>query len=141
MKILIPVDGSEAALRAVDQVIKTAHQYVGGVEAHLLNVQLPILSGNVRVFISQDKIDAYYHDEGMIALKAAKEKLDSVGISCHVHIGVGNVAETILRFAKENRCDQICMGTSGMGAISGLFLGSVATRLIHLTEIPVLLVR
>ena len=134
--MLIPVDGSEAALGAVDHVIKTAGQYAGGVEIHLLNVQFPILSGNIRAFISQDKIEAYYHDEGMCALKEAKERLDSAGIACHVHIGVGNVAQTILKYAREYGCDQICMGTGG----AGFFLGSVAARLIHPAETPVLLV-
>lgn len=140
MKMLVPVDGSEAALSAVDHVIRSAAQYVGGLEVHLLNVQLPILSGNVRAFISQDRLDAYYHDEGMSALKAAKERLDAAGIPVHAHIGVGNAAETILAYARENRCDQICMGTTGLGSFSGFLLGSVAARLIHLSEIPVLMV-
>lgn len=141
MRMLIPTDGSKAALRAVDHVIETAALYAGGIEIHLLNVQLPILSGNVKSFISQEKIDEYYHDEGMSALQAAKERLDAAGIACHVHIGVGNVAETILHYAREKECDQICMARSGMGTISGFLLGSVAAKLVHLSEIPLLLIR
>jgi nucleotide-binding universal stress UspA family protein len=140
MKMLIPSDGSDAALRSVEHAIDTAGLYVNGIEVHLLNVQLPILSGNVRLFITREKIEEYYREEGMAALSGAKAKLDAAGIVCHTHVGVGNVAETILQYARQNGCDQICMTKSGMGALSRIFLGSVAAKLIHLSEIPVLLI-
>lgn len=140
MKMLIPSDGSDAALRAVEHAINAAGLYSGGIEVHLLNVQLPILSGNVRFFINREKIEEYYREEGMAALKDAQAKLDAAGITCHTHVGVGNVAETILQYARKNGCDQICMTKSGMGALSRIFLGSVAAKLIHLSEIPVLLI-
>ncbi|HQT26770.1 MAG TPA: universal stress protein [Burkholderiales bacterium] len=138
--MLIPVDGSKAALRAVDHVIGTAGLYEGRVEVHLLNVQFPILSGNVRAFVSEGKIEEYYREEGMKALQEARDRLEAAGVACHVHIGVGNVAETVLRYAKETGCDQICMARSGMGTISGILLGSVAGKLAQVSDIPVLLV-
>ena len=141
MKMLIPLDGSESALAAVDHAVNTSALYSGGIEVHLLNVQLPVASGNVRTFISQEKLDEYYREEGMNALRAAKARLDEAGIACHVHIGVGHVAETILRYAREYGCDAICLARSGMGTLSGMLLGSVVARLVHLSEIPILLVR
>ncbi len=137
--MLIPLDGSDAALHAVDHVIETAKFYQGGVEVHLLNVQFPILSGNVRTFVSADKIEEYYREEGMKALKDARQRLDAACIAFHVHIGVGSVAETILRYAKETGCDQICMARHGIGKVA--LLGSVAGKLLHASEIPVLFVR
>jgi nucleotide-binding universal stress UspA family protein len=47
----------------------------------------------------------------------------------------------IARFARERGCDQILMGTRGLGAIGSLLLGSVATKVIHLADVPVLLVK
>jgi nucleotide-binding universal stress UspA family protein len=43
-------------------------------------------------------------------------------------------------------CDQIIMGTRGLGAggvaaISGLLLGSIATKVLHLVDVPVTLVK
>ncbi len=140
MRVLIPVDGSKSALRAVSHVAETAGLYAGGVEVHLLNVQMPILSGNVRSFVGQDKLQAYYHDEGMAILEPACSVMKAANLPCRIHIGVGNVAQTILDYAREMKCDQICMGKGGMGAISGMLLGSVASRLIHISEIPLLLV-
>ena len=140
MKMLIPCDGSDAALRAVEHAVKTADLYAGGLEVHLINVQLPILSGNVRLFVGREKIEEYYREEGLALLQNAKERLSAAGIVCHEHIAVGNAAETILEYARRIGCDQICMTKSGMGALSRILLGSVAAKLIHLSEIPVLLI-
>ena len=37
--------------------------------------------------------------------------------------------------------NQILMGTRGLGSVSSLLLGSVATKVIHLTDVPLLLVK
>jgi nucleotide-binding universal stress UspA family protein len=51
------------------------------------------------------------------------------------------VASEIVRAATEARVDQIVLGTRGMGAMGGLFLGSVAQRVVHQANVPVLLVK
>ncbi|MEO6024305.1 MAG: universal stress protein [Burkholderiales bacterium] len=140
MKILIPVDGSASALRAVDHAIQLAKSRVG-TEIRLITVQAPVLSGHVKMFISEDQLNAYYRDEGYATLKSAREKLDQAGVAYHHHIGVGHAAETIAQYAKENHCDQIIMGTRGMGAIADLVMGSVATKVIHLSNLPVTLIK
>jgi nucleotide-binding universal stress UspA family protein len=38
-------------------------------------------------------------------------------------------------------CDSIVMGTHGRGAISNLLMGSVATKVIHFSQVPVTLVK
>ena len=70
MKILIPIDGSENALRAVRQVLDKRGWYREALEIHLVNVQLPVASGAVRMFIPQDQLREYYDDEGQKALQA-----------------------------------------------------------------------
>ena len=50
-------------------------------------------------------------------------------------------AETIDRIARETMADQIVMGTRGLGRLRGLLLGSVATPVVHLADIPVTLVK
>ncbi|WP_333839089.1 universal stress protein [Pelomicrobium sp.] len=140
-KLLVPVDGSENSLRAVDFVIKKAGWYREPVEIHLLNVQPPIVSGNVTMFISQDQLNDYYQEEGLKALASARAKLDAARVPYKHHILVGDPAEMITRFARERGCDQILMGTRGLGAIGSLLLGSVATKVIHLADVPVLLVK
>ena len=69
------------------------------------------------------------------------QKLDAARVKYHYHIGVGEESETIVKYAREKGCDQIFMGTRGLGSISGLLLGSVATKVIHLSPVPVLLAK
>lgn len=141
LRILIPVDGSESSTRAVDCFIRKCNWYKETPEIHLLNVQPPIASGGIRLFISQDQLNAYYHDEGLKALKPARERLDAAAVPYGFHIGVGDPAEVIARYAKEKQCDQIFMGTRGLSVVPGLLLGSVTMKVIHLAEVPVLLVK
>jgi nucleotide-binding universal stress UspA family protein len=47
----------------------------------------------------------------------------------------------IAEVGRQENCDAIVMGTRGMGAVSGLVLGSVATKVIHLADVPVTLVK
>jgi nucleotide-binding universal stress UspA family protein len=142
MRVLLPVDGSETADRAVDYFIKSLDWFKSPVEVHVLNVQhaLPY-GGMVSKVLSRDAIDKYHEEEGRAALKSACAKLDKAGVKYHTHIGIGNEADVIATYAKEKACDQICMGTRGTGSVSSLVLGSVCVKLIHLSSVPVLLVR
>ena len=142
LTFLVPVDGSESSSRAVDHLIAKLGWFKDGTEIHLLNVQHPIPYGNrVSSVVGHDKIAQYHKEEGMAALKTAMQKLDTAMITYHHHIGVGDEADIISKYAKEKGCDQIIMGTRGMGTVSNLVLGSVATKVIHLSPVPVLLVK
>ena len=142
LKFLVPVDGSESSNRAVEFLVRKLDWFKDGVEIHLLNVQHLIPYGDrVSSVVGRDRIAQFHHEEGMAALKPAMHKLDAARIKYHHHIGVGDEADIVCKYAKEKGCDQIVMGTRGMGAISNLVLGSVATKVLHLTTVPVLLVR
>jgi nucleotide-binding universal stress UspA family protein len=142
MKLLLPVDGSEAAGRAVDHVIRSLPRYRDAVEIHLLNVQRPIPYGQrVASVLGHERIAQYHREEGLAALAAARAKLDAAGVRYEHHIGVGDEAEVICQYAREKEVDQIVMGTRGLGAVSSLLLGSVATKVIHCSPVPVLLVK
>jgi nucleotide-binding universal stress UspA family protein len=140
MKILVQVDGSESANRAIDHVIGLAKSQTG-IDLHLLNVQVPLLSGHAKMFISEQQYNDYCREEGYAALKSAQERLKQANVPFTRHISVGHIAQTIAQYAKENDITQIVMGTRGMGAISDLVLGSVATKVIHLSPVPVTLIK
>lgn len=139
-KVLVPVDGSVNAQHAIDTVLK---QLAEGrdLEVHLLNVQPQILSGHARMYLKKDVIDDYYQEEAAKALKPAQDRLDQAGIKYTTAHQVGNVAETIAKYVKANDCGLIIMGTRGLGSVSGMLLGSVATKVLHLVEVPVTLVK
>ncbi len=138
--VLLLVDGSDNALRAVRDFVNKRDWYRQPVDLHLLNVQLPIASGLVKSFISKKQLDEYYREEGLAALEKARALLDEAGVPYHHHIGVGELAATIIDYAIDKKSDLLVMGTHGHGAVKGVLLGSVATRMLHQGDVPVLLV-
>lgn len=141
MKILIPVDGSANAQRAVDYVIDHIAALKETPQLLLLNVQWNVATGNVKLFINQQTIDDYYREQGMAALKSACAALDIASLPYQYHISVGTPAEAIAQYAEEQKIDQIVMGRQGQGGLQSLLLGSVVNKVLHLASCPVLLVR
>ncbi|KRC78503.1 Universal stress protein family protein [compost metagenome] len=139
-RILIPVDGSETALNAVKALLD-ARRYDPVERVDLLTVQTPLSSGSFGRGLSQADIDAYHAQEGQADLQAASALLSNAGVPFETHIETGAAAETIARVASETGANEIYMGTRGLGSVSALFLGSVATAVLHLTELPVTLVK
>lgn len=141
MKVLLPVDGSECATRAVDFVIRSAGMYRDPIELHLLTVHAPIPYQNAIAALGKDKVNQYYHEEGIESLKPARAKLDAAKLAYQFHIGVGDAAEVIVQYAKDKGADQIVMGTHGRGQIGTALLGSVAGKVIQRAPVPILLVK
>jgi len=67
-------------------------------------------------------------------------KLDSANVPYFHRTGAGEPPHVIVDYAKENGCYQIIMGTRELGTLTGLLLGSVATKAVYLSEAPVELV-
>ena len=141
MKILIPVDGSANAQRAVDHVIKNIAALREPPQLLLLNVQWNVAAGNVKLFINQQTIDDYYREQGMAALQPARAALDAASLPYQYHISIGTPAEAIVQYANEQGVDQIVMGRQGQGGLQALLLGSVVNKVLHLASCPVLLVK
>ena len=141
-RILIAVDGSSHSAKVARAVIAQAAAYKEPPELHLTYVHLPVptLGGLIKP-VGHESLQRYYREEGEDALRGAKRLLDRAKLPCSLHIMVGPIAETLVSEAKKLKCDMIIMGTHGMGAVSGMLLGSVATKTAHLARCPVMLVR
>lgn len=140
LKILLPVDGSDASTKSVANFIQRLSWYKETPEIHLLNVQLP-LHGNVSLFIDAESIKQYHQDEGKEGLNAARQLMDKAKIAYQFHIVVGEPAEMIVAFAEEKLFDQIVIGPRGVGAVKSLLLGSVTNKVVQLSTTPVLLIK
>jgi nucleotide-binding universal stress UspA family protein len=137
MRILLAVDGSKHCLAAVDSLIEHADWYRGKPEVELVTVHLPIPS----VGVSKAQAQKYYEEEGETRLAPAKKKLEAARIPFAAHVLVGPVAETLVKHANDSGCDLIFIGTRGMSATANALLGSTSTKVLHLSPIPVLLVK
>lgn len=142
MRILLAVDGSKGSLHAVRCLIDHADWYRRKPEVHLAAVHLPVprLPG-MGLAVGKGQIQRYYAQEGAAMLASARRKLDAAGIRYRAQVLVGPVAETLVRYARDKRCDLIYIGTRGMTAIGKALVGSTATKVLHISDIPVLLVK
>ena len=138
LRVLIPIDGSKNSLHAVKFAIRKTPLYKEPLEIHLLNVQHPF-PGTIQGV--HELAERHHHDEGVKALAAARRALDAAGVKYVYHISVGDAAEVIAHFVKDKKIDQVVMGTRGAGSVANMLLGSVATKVLHLVDVPVLLVK
>ena len=133
--ILVPVDGSPNALRAVREVI--AHDPRDApVAVHLLNVQAPF-PRHITQFISGKDIQAFHQDRGRDALRASAALLDAAGVPYTSEVQVGHRAEIIVGTARRIGCDYIVMGTARKNSLTRMVEASVTNKVLELTPVPV----
>lgn len=140
LKFLIPVDGSDHAKRALRHALSLCGRQCEA-ELHLLNVQEPIVDWEVRRFMRDEEIDKMLRERAETILAEAEACVAEAGCAASRYVAIGDVAQIIAEQAAELGCDQIVMGTHGRGAFTGLLLGSVSTKVLHLVDIPVTLVK
>jgi len=138
---LIPVDGSEYSMRAIDYVIGRIKQNPSEHRVHVLNVQMPLVGVNVKLFVSAESLQEIYREEGEKILAPVLERLKEANVSATPHIGVGDASQVIIDFGKEVKATEIVMGSHGRGALAGALMGSVAQKVVHLSSIPVVLLK
>jgi nucleotide-binding universal stress UspA family protein len=139
-KILVPLDGSETALRAADHAVALAKRL--GAELHFLTVYPePVVYGEIQVYATKEKFEHLQREMGEGILEPALKRARASGLNPTSDLRHGDVAPTIIACAQETKCDSIVMGTRGMGAIANLLLGSVALKVVHLADTPVTLVK
>lgn len=137
-KFLIPFDGSENALRAI-RYAATLAQEKPSIELELLCVIEPMPLRSI-AGLDQAEITHLYFAEATRVLEPARQALNQ-GITCEQHYRIGDPANEIAAQVREMSFDGVIMGTRGMGQIANLMIGSVATRVVHLVQVPVTLIK
>lgn len=140
LRLLVPVEENETREAVITSLIHWLKQLDTQIELHLLNVQ-PAMSSEVGMFVSTQSIHAFQREEGMKQLTPAMEQLQSASITFHQHICVGDVADIIMEFAHEKGIHQIVMGYHSAYTLTALLLGSIPTRVMQASDIPVMLIR
>jgi len=141
-RILLPVDASDQAARAVEYAaaLWRNHPAPESMDIHLMNVQRE-LSGDVARFVPKESVQDYHRERSEQALARARGMLDEAGVKYAVHRMVGKPWEVISDYASQNRFELILMGTRGLGTYTGAALGSVAQGVAQRSTVPVLLVK
>ena len=141
MKFLIPIDGSASASHVADYMANSTAWLKQTPEIYLLNVQWKVAAGNVKLFIDQDVINDYYREQGLAELAGARAVLDAAKLAYEYHISIGTPAEAIVQYARDHGIDQIVMSKQGRSSLQSWLLGSVVSKVLHLADCPVLVMK
>ena len=140
-KLLVPFDSSDSAMRALEHAIHLAKEK-GPMEVVIVYAhEPPIIYGEIEIYLSEEKANKMVREHSEDILRPAIEKAKRAGITFTSQVLIGDISKSIVSCAETLGCDGIVMGTRGMSAIGNLVMGSVATKVIHLTNLPVTLVK
>ena len=136
-KILVPFDGSANSVHALKLA---GRRQLASKDVHILvlNVQPPMPPSR---YVTRRMIADHHARMSEIALDPARAVIERMELRADCYSRVGDIAKTVVDFARETGCKEIIMGTRGLGRISGLMLGSVAMKVVQLSPMPVTLVK
>ena len=140
--VLVAVDGSESATRAVAQALalRQALKDPSAMQVHLINVQRAV-SGTVVSFVGNESVEEFHQEKSEDALAPARAQLQAAQCAATEHQRVGSPGPLIAEVAQTEGCDLIIMGTRGRGGASAALLGSVAQGVLENTRLPVMLTK
>lgn len=146
--ILLAGDGSKSSFRAADFVIKMMRMNPE-VRVTVLSVFPAAERSGAKEesealefsFIMHDKLMETVEETIKNIEKKYREYFRGEGLEITFEHRFGDPAERICRYAERRNFDLVAVGTRGLKGFEGLVLGSVAHKVVHLSKIPVLLVR
>ena len=140
--ILVPIDGSETSLSAIDKAIGLARSFGSTVTAIYVIDPYPFTGVGADFAYGQAQYLSAATAEANAALDAAKKAMLDAGVDASTVVGEGHaVQEGISRAQETTGADLIVMGSHGRRGIEKLVLGSVTQRVLGVVHIPVLVVR
>ena len=143
-RILVPTDGSEQAIAAIDEGIELAQ--LTGATVHALYVVEPIPLGRFPAGGEAagkewgDVVDRQ-KSEGERAVETITERGEAVGVDVVEAIEHGKPSAEILEYVDEHDVDAIVMGTHGRTGADRIVIGSVAEKVVRKSPVPVVTVR
>jgi len=137
MKVLVPTDGSDQSMKAVDRALELAERM--GAEITLMSVAYYAKDDfdDMPPYV-QDKLEA----EAATALKKAAAYCNGKGVKVELVLEAGLVpANNIIRKAEEGKFDRIVMGSTGITGLKRALMGSTAAKVVAQAPCEVTVVR
>lgn len=143
MKILLAADGSAYTTKAAEFLVTHFDWFKDSPELHVVHVKqpIPIPEGRAAAVVGREAVENYYREEAGIALAPAESLLKQRNVPFKAGYVIGDIAQQLNGYAKENGINLIVMGTHGHGALKNLVMGSVATKVLATAAVPVLLIK
>lgn len=135
-KILVPIDGSEYSLRALDKAKELGEFYKA--EITLLTV---IYTGHYNYFELQKEVISSEEEVGQKLLLEASKVLEDYPYGYNTTYKLGDVANEIITMAEEDNFDLIVIGSRGLGAFTRALLGGVSQKVVSHANTTVMIVK
>jgi len=137
--IVVGVDGSEHAARALDWAISEAK--LRDARIHVVTAwHVPALAYGAGFAPSMSSpIDEGIRDVAEKVAEAAAERVRAAGIEVETSVPRAQAADALIEFAED--ADLLVVGSRGHGGFVGLLLGSVSAQCAHHSPCPLMVVR
>ncbi|MBS0576074.1 MAG: universal stress protein [Proteobacteria bacterium] len=139
MKVLFACDGSPYSDRAAKYIATRLHAQTKELQVTLFHVDAPMMA-RVNRALGAEAVAQYHRENAEFSLRKALQRLRRAGVACETAHAIGSPAEAIAEHAARGKFDLVLMGSHGRGALGGLLLGSVATKVLAQCKVPVLVV-
>ena len=140
MKILAAVDGSPYTTRMLAYL--AAHdEWQGAHHEYTLLHCVPAVPPRAAAVIAKDDLKAYYDDSSDKVFKPMRSFFSRHALQVTFVAKVGPAADLIAATADKGGFDLLIMGSHGQGSLVNLVMGSVATKVLARTRVPMLLIR
>lgn len=148
LKVGIAVDGSKYGREAVKYVIRHGDLFGASPQITLIHVVadfagalMPDMAGIALPAYSEEDIRAMQKKAFESAVAPVRKLFQKAGLKPTEVCLAGNPGDEIVAYARKKKLDLLVMGSHGYGAFKAAVMGSVATRVAHNSEVPLLLVR
>ena len=141
-KILVPIDGSEAAWHALEYACRLGEKFdseitiVHVVQPHYTLPTLAIHGVIPFVSVNIEEVET----TGYQLIELAKKQVNDYP-NIETLLEFGHPAEQILSLVKENNFDLIVIGSRGLSGISEFFMGSISSTVSQYSTIPVMIIK
>jgi len=141
-RILVPTDGSEITMKAVDAAVELAKSV--GAQLFTISVKEPFPYSAISE-MQPTPPQEFFDAQERIAAKRVAAVVDAAkvaGLGCQAHtVEALHPWEAIIDHAKRQECDLVVMASHGRRGVSALLLGSETQKVLTHSTIPVLVVR
>lgn len=138
-EILVPVDGSDNALRAVRYALGLAE--ATGVRIRLFYV-FPVSSVEIigMAGMSRDDVDHAAQAGAQRVFDEVHAQIGDVSVEISDDTSVGDPAEEIIRCTEDDGRLLVVLGRRGLSTVQKLLLGSVSEKVMRHAQCPVMVV-
>ncbi len=139
IKILIPVDGSEQALLAVQHALRLAE---AGLKARFLVANVQESATLYEMVVAHDPavLQEVSTGAGQDLMRSAVQRLRAAGAAVEQEVGSGDPAQVLVEIIERHGCEAVIMCTHG-GGLRAAVMGSVSQAMVQHSPVPVTLVR